>query len=82
MVELKLGLRKVELPYTLRLYDVTEEMFDEIATPDVKADLIDGVMIVHSPASPRHDDVAGFIRAVMLPAVLTCALEILGKRLS
>jgi hypothetical protein len=46
MADLQLGLRKVEVPYTLRLYGVTEEMFDEFMTPDIKADLIDGVMIV------------------------------------
>ena len=60
-----MGLRKVDHPYTLRLYGVTEEMFDEVVTPDIKADLLDGVMIVHSPAAPRHDDVAGFIRTAM-----------------
>ncbi len=65
MVELRLGLKKVDVPYTLRLFDVTEEMFDDLTTPDIKADLIDGVMIVHSPASPRHDDVSGFIRGLM-----------------
>jgi Uma2 family endonuclease len=65
MVEVKFGLRTVDLPYTIRLYGVTDEMFDEMVDEDTKADLIDGVMIVHSPASPRHDNIAGFIRTLM-----------------
>jgi Uma2 family endonuclease len=59
------GLRTVDLPHTIRIHPVTEEMFDEMVDEDVKAELIDGVMIVHSPASPCHDDVAGFLRFLM-----------------
>src|SRR5437667_10579555 len=62
MVELKFGMRTVDLPYTLRLYGVTEEMFDELVDEDTRAELLDGVMIVHSPASPRHNRIAGFLR--------------------
>jgi Uma2 family endonuclease len=65
MVEVKFGLRTVDLPYTIRLYGVTDEMFDEMVDEDTKAELIDGVMIVHSPASLRHDNVAGFLRFLM-----------------
>lgn len=65
MNELKLGLRTADLDHPLRIYPVSEEMFDELVNEDVKAELIDGVMIVHSPASPRHDDVSGFLRSVM-----------------
>ena len=64
MVELKIGwpLRSVDLPYMIRLFDVTDEMFDEMVTEDTKAELFDGVMIVHSPATPTHDDITGLIR--------------------
>src|SRR6266545_2805862 len=65
MVEIKLRHKTVDLPYTIRLHGVTEEMFDELVDEDTKAELLDGVMIVHSPASPRHDDVAGFVRGLM-----------------
>ena len=58
MVELKFGLRTVDVPYMLRLYDINDEMFDEMVDEDTKAELIDGVMIVHSTASMRHDNVA------------------------
>jgi Uma2 family endonuclease len=65
MVEVKLGLRTVDQPYTIRLYGVTEEMFDELVDEDIKAELLDGVMIVHSPASPRHNRMGGFLRNLM-----------------
>jgi Uma2 family endonuclease len=65
MVELKLGLRTVDLPYTIRVYGVTEEIFDELVDEDTKAELLDGVMIVHSPASVEHDQIAGFVRTLM-----------------
>jgi Uma2 family endonuclease len=65
MVELKFGPHTVDLPYTVRIPDVTEEMFDELVDEDTKAELIDGVMIVHSPASPRHNKIGGFLRTLM-----------------
>src|SRR5215470_15217000 len=65
MVELKFCLRTVDLPYTVHVKDVTEEMFDELVDEDMKAELLDGVMIVHSPASPRHNRIAGFLRNLM-----------------
>jgi Uma2 family endonuclease len=40
-------------------------MFDELADEDTKAELFDGVMIVHSPATLEHDDVGGFLRFLM-----------------
>jgi Uma2 family endonuclease len=40
-------------------------MFDELVDEDTKAELLDGVMIVHSPASPIHNDIAALIRDLM-----------------
>jgi Uma2 family endonuclease len=58
-------LRAVDLPYSIRFYDVTEEMFDEMVDEDTRAELIDGVMILHSPASVQHDEIGGFLRALL-----------------
>jgi Uma2 family endonuclease len=58
-------LRAVDLPYSIRLYEVSEEMFDELVDEDTRAELIDGVMIVHSPASILHDEISGFLRALL-----------------
>jgi Uma2 family endonuclease len=65
MVELKIGPRTVDIPYSVHLPDVTEEMFDALVDEDTRAELIDGVMIVHSPASPGHEDLSGFLRGLM-----------------
>lgn len=65
MVEVKIGPRTVELPYVVRVYDVTETLFDDLADEETKAELVNGVMIVHSPATARHDAVGGFLRALM-----------------
>lgn len=65
MIEIKRGIETVNLPYTIRFYGVTEEMFDDLVDEDTKAELIDGVMIVHSPASIEHDDISGFLRSLM-----------------
>jgi Uma2 family endonuclease len=65
MVDLKIGLKSVDLPYTIRLYGVSAKQFDELVDEDTKAELFDGVMIVHSPATWEHDDVSGFFRGLM-----------------
>src|SRR5918992_803532 len=65
MIQVKRGIETVNLPYTIRLYGVTEEIFDELVDEDTQAELIDGVMIVHSPASIEHDDSSGFVRGLM-----------------
>jgi Uma2 family endonuclease len=65
MIEVKCDLRSIDLPYMIQVYDVTEEMFDELVDEDTKAELIDGVMIVHSPASIEHDNIGGFTRGLM-----------------
>jgi Uma2 family endonuclease len=65
MIEVTRDLRSIDLPYMIQVYDVTEEMFEELADEDTRAELIDGVMVVHSPASIEHDDSSGFVRGLM-----------------
>ncbi len=65
MIELKMGARTMDLPYMVRIPNVTEKMFSQLVDEDTRAELIDGVLIVHSPASYQHDDVGGFIRPLM-----------------
>jgi Uma2 family endonuclease len=66
MVELTLRRRVVELPFSVRVSGVTERLYDELVDEDTKADLVDGVMTVRSPATLRQDEVAGFLRTLML----------------
>ena len=66
MLEVKIeGWKTADLPYTVHVYDVTEEMFDEIVDEDTKAELIDEVMIVHSPASLEHENIGSFLGGLM-----------------
>ncbi len=65
MIEVKHGVRTLDLPYTIRLFGVSEDRFLDMIDEDTRAELMDGVMIVHSPATIEHDDVAGFIRSLM-----------------
>lgn len=65
MVEVKLGMRSIDLPYTVRISGVTPEMFEELVDEDTRAELIHGVMIVHSPASLRHDHLVSFLGGLM-----------------
>ncbi|MCS6937073.1 MAG: Uma2 family endonuclease [Candidatus Bipolaricaulota bacterium] len=61
MAELMLQNRKIEPPYLLQRFGVSVAEFEEITDEDLKAELMDGVMIVHSPATLRHDDLLGFL---------------------
>ena len=66
MLEVKLeGWKTADLPYTVHVFDVTEEMFDEIVDEDTKAELLDEVMIVHSPASLEHENIGSFLGGLM-----------------
>src|SRR5438552_16298162 len=65
MTEALLGLLTLALPFNLRLYEITEKMFDELVDEDTKAELIDGVMVMHSPATIRHDELGNFVRGLM-----------------
>jgi hypothetical protein len=65
MVEVKLGRRIVQMPYTIRVPNISSEQFDELVNEDNHAELINGVMVVPSPASLRHDEVAEFLRGML-----------------
>jgi Uma2 family endonuclease len=65
MLEMKIGVKTVDLPYSVRLYGVAEDLFDELADEDTKAELIDGVMIMHSPASLQHENTGNFLGGLM-----------------
>jgi hypothetical protein len=64
MIELTERLRSVDLPYTIHIPGVTEAQFDELVDEDTKAELLDRVMIVHSPATTQ-EEAAGFLRELI-----------------
>ena len=40
-------------------------MFDELVDEDTRAELLDGVILVYSPATIEYDEISGFIRVLM-----------------
>lgn len=68
-------------PYLIRVYDVTEEEYERITTEDTKYELIDGVLIMHSPASIEHEDLFGFLHFLLTGYVQERRLgKVLGSR--
>ncbi|MBI3659947.1 Uma2 family endonuclease [Candidatus Acetothermia bacterium] len=57
--------REVRQPFLVRLFGITEQEFEELADEETRAELYDGVMIVHSPTTWRHDDLQLFLASLM-----------------
>ncbi len=82
MVEVRFGHQVIESPQLLRIEGVTEALYDALTEleEDVKAELIDGVMIVHSPEKTRHEDIFGFMFPMMrIFAIQTKQAKVLGS---
>ena len=55
----------IEPPYLIRKYGVTEEEYARLTDEDTKADLFDGMLVIHSPASMRHETIFRFLLFLM-----------------
>ncbi len=51
----------IEPPLLIRKFGVSEEEYDQLTDEDTKADLFDGTLIIHSPASIRHESIFMFM---------------------
>ena len=58
-------LRALEPPFLLRHYDATPEDYEAITDEDLKCEYLDGELIVHSPASFEHEDLAAFLLSLL-----------------
>jgi len=67
LVEVRFGHQVIESPQLLRIEGVSEALYDALTEieEDVKAELIDGVMIVHSPEKTRHEQEFRFLFVLM-----------------
>lgn len=54
-------LRRIAPPYLLRKYEATEDDYEQLADEDLRCELLDGVLIVHSPASSQHEERVMFL---------------------
>jgi len=81
-VEVRFGHQVIESHQLLRIEGVSEALYDALTEleEDVKVELIDGVMIVHSPEKTRHEDVFGFMFPLMrIFAIQTKQGKVLGS---
>jgi len=59
------GNKVIEPPYLIRKFGVSEVEYDWLTDEDTKADLFDGTLIIHSPASTRHETIFVFLLSIM-----------------
>ncbi|MBI3948489.1 MAG: Uma2 family endonuclease [Armatimonadetes bacterium] len=50
-----------EHPYLIRVYGISEEEYSRITNEDTKYELVDGVLVMHSPATLPHEELFGFL---------------------
>ena len=74
--ELREALRALEPPFLLRHFDATPDDYEAITDEDIKCEYLDGELIVHSPASLDHEDLALFVGAVLREFV---SARVLGR---
>jgi Uma2 family endonuclease len=59
--ELQATLMQFEPPYLLRKYEAVPEDFEVLADENLKCEYLNGVLIVHSPATLDHEDLVSFL---------------------
>lgn len=65
MAELIYRRKVMEPPYIIRKFGVSEKEYERLTDEDTKADLFDGTLVLHSPASTRHEDLFAFLFSLM-----------------
>ena len=81
LTELIYRTKVIEPPYLIRKFGVSEEEYDQLTDEDTKADLFDGTLIIHSPASTRHETIFKFLLFLMYGYTEQKQLgEVLGSR--
>lgn len=55
----------LEGEYIILKPDVTEEEFWEISNEDTNYELLDGVLVIHSPATEEHEDIFSHLKTVL-----------------
>jgi Uma2 family endonuclease len=51
----------IESPFTIIKQNVSEEEFWAFANEDIKCELLDGALIIHSPANSEHEDLFSYL---------------------
>ena len=51
--------------YTILRYNITEDEFWKLSDEDTNYELIDGVLVIHSPASTEHEQIFSYLNRVL-----------------
>ncbi|MHA1652326.1 MAG: Uma2 family endonuclease [Candidatus Helarchaeota archaeon] len=80
-IHVKISKKVLEPPFLLMKPGVSEEEFFKFATEDISCELIDGMLMIHSPASIQHERIFQFL-LILLNRFLqkTKGGEVLGSR--
>jgi Uma2 family endonuclease len=62
---LQRGLQYLPSPFLLRKYEAAEEDFEQLADEDLRCEYMDGVLLVHSPASYEHERRVVFVSTLL-----------------
>jgi Uma2 family endonuclease len=63
--ELRDEFRSLSPPYLLRKYEATEDDYEALSDEDLRCEFIDGVLIVHSPATFQHEGHVSFLLTLL-----------------
>ena len=55
------GSHKVDPPFIIFKEGVSEQEFFDFASEDIKCELINGTLLIHTPASRVHEEIFGFL---------------------
>lgn len=67
-------LKQLEPPFLLRHYDATPTDYENLTDEDLKCEYVDGELIVHSPATFKHENLTAFVLALLREYVARHAL--------
>ncbi|MHA1265818.1 MAG: Uma2 family endonuclease [Candidatus Helarchaeota archaeon] len=81
-IHVKIAEKIIEPPFLLMKPGVSEEEFFQFATEDISCELINGILMIHSPASIEHERIFKFL-LILLDQFLkeTNGGEVLGSRI-
>ncbi len=59
------ALQEIDPPFLLRKYEATVEDYELLADEDLRCEFLDGVLLVHSPATIDHEDRLSFLHGLL-----------------
>jgi Uma2 family endonuclease len=68
--EAREAFRRIRVPYLFHCVDATPDDYEQLTDEDLKCEFVDGELIVHSPASLRHEDLTAFVIALLREFVI------------